>query len=454
MNGDPLVDGAALTASVSNAQSYGEHNGWDRLGEGRFSSPGGLRDTEDLNQSATLQRAHFDAFFATQFCLRHPVSEALHISVTADTLRDGLRRMAHPVGPLWFQMQMTLKARAMVRRRAWGSTPARRARHRETLEGWLGYWRDAEAKATHSLRRLAGPARATGPPPPPGQPGPFVHIPDAIKCQVVWDFYWLLRAQVGQRLKRYHMRVLALLRLRRQRREAPRDAVLEGPGHPLLGSSFHDFESGRPQTLRAVDAALFMEWLQKPKCEYVAGVDLKLKDFLQLANGPNIFQDGDAYPSAVRHASPTVLAFLSSRFCTEPEWLVQRHANPQPVIPPNTTWTPSPPPQFGSDDLPKLDPVPFSALPYNVRIRLSHKRSPSKATAKARRDLTPTDRWPGRGDTTSSSEVHFPDLVPESRSAVELGRSASPARSPGAVARARGRLSFSLPHLTKAGGRI
>lgn len=85
-----------------------------------------------------------------------------------------------------------------------------------------------------------------------------------------WDFYWLLRAQVGQRLKRYHMRVLALLRLRRQRREAPRDAVLEGPGHPLLGSSFHDFESGRPQTLRAVDAALFMEWLQKPKCEYVA----------------------------------------------------------------------------------------------------------------------------------------------------------------------------------------
>lgn len=51
--------------------------------------------------------------------------------------------MAHPVGPLWFQMQMTLKARAMVRRRAWGSTPARRARHRETLEGWLGYWRDA-----------------------------------------------------------------------------------------------------------------------------------------------------------------------------------------------------------------------------------------------------------------------------------------------------------------------
>eukprot|EP00667_Euglena_gracilis_P026974 EG_transcript_32966 len=165
--------------------------------------------------------------------------------------------------------------------------------------------------------------------------------PDDEKGQVLWDLYWLLQTQTNALLKSYWTQWFELLYMRRLIQARPPQVDTE------------DFNMhNEPVSLRAIDAALFIHALRKPKPLFTAGKDIKMAELLRLASaptGPILGLDKNGDP--IRQISPVVSAFQQSPLCRRRNWLATRLQQEQPVIPPRT-WFPE-----GTEDA----PVPFAS---------------------------------------------------------------------------------------------
>eukprot|EP00667_Euglena_gracilis_P006168 EG_transcript_6223 len=281
-----------------------------------------------------VQRSHFSAFFMPHHAISHPLPPKTSLTQTMRILTDGLNKVAQ--NSPWLRLQLHLKVRRTLRKRA-QFLAAAAAQRAETLDSWLAYWEAEEGRIQQGFRQhlqspaalqemLRGPrgtvARCT------------TAVASALKVQVVWELYWILRAQHNHRLKLHEQRVQALIARRRD--------ILQGRLQSGSNHSGVDFWQGEPQTLPAVTAALFVLSLQKPKFQYVAGQAIKATELLRLANAH--LTDG-AWGSPADsplgpQSSPTLLAFLRSPLLTEPEWLKARTWQAQPLLP-VLSWVPS-----------------------------------------------------------------------------------------------------------------
>eukprot|EP00667_Euglena_gracilis_P009871 EG_transcript_10046 len=261
-------------------------------------------------------------------------------------LADGLHKMVSSAP--WFRLQLHLKARFTLRKRT-RCLLRLRTKRVETLDSWLAHWCAAEAKIQQGFRQhlqrspplqevLRGRgtiARCVTP------------VADALKVQVVWELYWILRAQYTHRLKLHWRRALALL--------AQRQATLQHRCAGRVAPATADFWQGEAVSLRAINAAIFVSLLQEPKFQYTAGRDIKATELLRLANA-NL--EAGSWAGVTEsplgpQGCPTLRAFLRSPLLAEPQWL--RFLSKQTVstvIPPRT-WQPTTPPIDGPPASPK-----------------------------------------------------------------------------------------------------
>eukprot|EP00667_Euglena_gracilis_P017801 EG_transcript_18818 len=285
--------------------------------------------------SEEVQRSHFCAFFAAEHRIRRPLPPNAPFSVFMDILIDGLHKMQFSAP--WLRLQLHLKARSTLRKGVRRLALARAGR-RETLDGWLSYWDMAEAKIQGSFRQQLQSSATMQDALQRAQRGIIARavtpMADALKAQVIWELYWILQAQHEYRVKRQAARLVELL--------AQRTAILQRRSCGMDTSSGMDFWQGKPMSLRATNAAIFLLLLQEPKYDCVVGRDIKVNELLRLANAH--LADG-AWGSPADsplgpHTSPTLLAFLRSPLLTEPQWLKSRSKQAGPLIPPRT-WVPA-----------------------------------------------------------------------------------------------------------------
>eukprot|EP00668_Euglena_longa_P008239 GGOE01009919.1.p1 GENE.GGOE01009919.1~~GGOE01009919.1.p1 ORF type:complete len:544 (-),score=129.64 GGOE01009919.1:498-2129(-) len=311
---------------------FGQHETWNDLYRMEDWQP---HKMEEVELSEAVQRAHLSAFFADQYGLRYPVSPLLALDATMAMIRGSIQQLS--AGSLWYRLQLGLKVRIVMRRflqrKIEGRGP-RESRER-LLDGWLQYWREAEAKAWAAHRghvNLSTAQRAAfGAPgaPPPSSAASLALVPDSVKARVLWELYWLLHAQTLRERSLYWTRWWALLRKRQKLRSQVSSL------HQLRNyvDETTDFLGNDPVSLRAINATLFVMALQVPHFRYRAGEEVTLKLLLLLANAPQqVFHvnDPDAW---VRPTSGVVDAFLDSSLCTDPTWLRARLNLSVPVIP-------------------------------------------------------------------------------------------------------------------------
>eukprot|EP00668_Euglena_longa_P008238 GGOE01009918.1.p1 GENE.GGOE01009918.1~~GGOE01009918.1.p1 ORF type:complete len:466 (-),score=93.13 GGOE01009918.1:1869-3266(-) len=313
---------------------FGQHETWNDLYRMEDWQP---HKMEEVELSEAVQRAHLSAFFADQYGLRYPVSPLLALDATMAMIRGSIQQLS--AGSLWYRLQLGLKVRIVMRRflqrKIEGRGP-RESRER-LLDGWLQYWREAEAKAWAAHRghvNLSTAQRAAfGAPgaPPPSSAASLALVPDSVKARVLWELYWLLRAQTGRALTRHWQRWIGLLQQRRTLKEQP--TQIES----------RDFLRFQPQTLAGVNAALFVTYLQEPCMPVVPGRQIRFAELVRLTLAPNIFTEGEAaVDHALRHVSPTLIAFLDSELCHDPEWFRERYTNQERLhlLVPPMAWKP------------------------------------------------------------------------------------------------------------------
>eukprot|EP00667_Euglena_gracilis_P021777 EG_transcript_23956 len=221
-----------------------------------------------------VQRSHFRAFFAEQHQIRRPLLPDANLPAMMRILVDGLRRMASSAP--WFRLQLHLKVRNTLRKRAHRALQMR-AERAETLDGWLQFWCAAEARIQQNFRQqLVSPV--TMQEVLRWQPGTIARaitpVADALKVQVIWELYWILRMQYTHRLKTHVWRLLSLL--------AQRQAFKLQRSPKVSASATVDFWQGEAVSLRAINAAIFVQSLQEPKFQYAVGRDIKVTELLRL----------------------------------------------------------------------------------------------------------------------------------------------------------------------------
>eukprot|EP00667_Euglena_gracilis_P002755 EG_transcript_2760 len=361
-----------------------------------------------------VQRSHFLAFFTKQHRIRSSLPSDANLPAMMCLIADGLHKMTSSAP--WLRLQLHLKVRNTLRKRARRLVLLRTQRI-ETLDSWLTFWCAAEARIQTSFRQqlqhsislqevLRGPratiARAVTP------------VADALKVQVIWELYWILRSQYMHRLKVHWRRLLALMGQRR---------TLIHHQRPTRAPAYaSDFWQGEPVSLRAVNAAIFLQLLQEPKFQYTAGRDIKVTELLRFANA-NLAKNSwvEAVESPLGpQGCPTLLAFLSSPLLTESQWLKSRSKQTNTFIPP-CTWGPplrgqlGTPPSGGELSGPQ-DVVGQSRLPAGSAVlmvrcnsllrpdpaRLSltapHRLQPLSARDTVSPERTFSPRLPGAGD--------------------------------------------------------
>eukprot|EP00667_Euglena_gracilis_P007167 EG_transcript_7229 len=284
-----------------------------------------------------VQRSHFGAFFMAHHAIRRPLLPKASLTCTMQVLVDGLRKMGDRAP--WLRLQLHLRVRRTLRKRA--RRQALAGAHRtETLASWLAYWEAEEGRLQQGfrqrlqstvalqdvLREYRGAlARATTP------------VADPLKVQVVWELYWVLRAQYTHSMKLHWQRLQGLLTYRRD--------LLQRRALGLLSYDGVDFWHEEPRSLPAVTAAIFVLSLQEPKFQYAAGQNIRATELLRLANA-NLADGswaGAADSPRGPQGCPTLLAFLNSPLLTEPQWLKWRSRQAAPVVP-RCTWAPRGPP--------------------------------------------------------------------------------------------------------------
>eukprot|EP00667_Euglena_gracilis_P009209 EG_transcript_9356 len=268
-----------------------------------------------------LRHAHFNAFFASEFPLRHSLHPKVSLANAVKLVCDGLHKMVS--SRPWFALQFHVKAHATLRKYAKRHILATMQRD-ALLDNWLEAWQVAEANSQQKYRkqlesqatlteRLRGQehvvARAITP------------IADGIKVQVLWELYWLLRHQYRRRWAEFLQQWRCLLA---RRRELMKAQELNG-----VETSPRDFWEGEPQSLRALDAAIFACALQEPQFKHAVGhsSDVKVYELLRLANAN--LEEGTwtlDRPLGLGHATPTMMAFLASPLCTDEAWMRGQYA--------------------------------------------------------------------------------------------------------------------------------
>eukprot|EP00667_Euglena_gracilis_P016567 EG_transcript_17336 len=311
-------------------------------------------DPVDACKESTLsegvQRSHFSAFFAVKYAGCCPLPPDASMFAMMRVLADGLRKMSSSIA--WFRLQLHIKARRTLRRRAHCLVQTRTKRT-ETLDSWLNFWCAAEARIQQAFRQqLQSPvtlqevrrgqcghiARAVTP------------VADSLKVQVVWEVYWILRAQYTHRLKLHCQRLLALFAQRKEIRHRRAMGLYHSNG---------DFWQGEARSLRAINAAIFLSILQEPKFHYAVGRDIRATELLRLANAN--LEEGSWVELADSplgpQGCPTMLAFLRSSLLVEPHWLKVRSKQTSAIVPPRT-WSPA---RLRREGRPMSPPSPASA---------------------------------------------------------------------------------------------
>eukprot|EP00667_Euglena_gracilis_P016135 EG_transcript_16855 len=287
--------------------------------------------------SEKVQRSHFEAFFRATHRLRCTLVLSRTLAHTMQALKDALRRWN--TSPLWLQLRWGLRLRLLLKRRVRALCTAAAQRRRETLESWLAYWEEGEARVHDQVRaRLAqspkgGTAGLTA-----AQAGQLAEVrvlastPEQVKQRVLWELYWLLHTQYATQKHEHWVRWRALLRKQAALREQQARATRRSSPRFAL-----DFMHREPVTLRAVNAALFVEALQAPRFRYRAGCEVTLPELMRLATAPQrVFAPSDV-EVPLRHASAVVTTFQDSPLCSDPAWLHRRYGRPVPLIP-EQTW--------------------------------------------------------------------------------------------------------------------
>eukprot|EP00667_Euglena_gracilis_P011597 EG_transcript_11851 len=315
-------------ADVAYVAQFGEHQAWNDLHDAHSWQP---LSPLQVNESQKVQEAHFNAFFRPRHALRHALAPAQRLGWKMRIVLHCLGRWA--AASVWFRLHASLRARAILKRRMRQFCTGAAKHRQETLESWLEYWRDSESKAQDELRtRLRNTRAMTGMTAERAGQVALAQVMtstcDAVKCRVLWQLYWLLRAQVAVQRMEHWARWQGLLQQR-----CTLLSRFEVSGRPLPHHAGPDFQSQSPVSLRAINATLFLLALQTPRFRYRAGVEVTFKELVRLSNAPQrVFHPGE--PEArLRHASAVVTAFADSPLCSSRAWLVQRHAMPVPIIP-------------------------------------------------------------------------------------------------------------------------
>eukprot|EP00667_Euglena_gracilis_P007434 EG_transcript_7505 len=237
---------------------------------------------------------------------------------------------------MWLAIEKRLKVRCTMRRYAVPVCRGLKQEREKVLEELLDYWHSCEAKSQEVVRVRKSSCVAWNP-----MTSSLAHslarasmnTPDGLKATVVWDLYWLLRAQHNVKAKAYWRRWYALHR----RRAELRQEVLEGSykGSSELNDVL-DATHVETMSLPTVNAAIFLMAMQPPRFQAEVGRHVTVQDLVRLANG-NLKMDfsefGDVPWAELRRIPPTVFPFLSSQLCDDPNWLRQRCLQAIPVIP-------------------------------------------------------------------------------------------------------------------------
>eukprot|EP00668_Euglena_longa_P027929 GGOE01034985.1.p1 GENE.GGOE01034985.1~~GGOE01034985.1.p1 ORF type:complete len:478 (-),score=119.37 GGOE01034985.1:1346-2746(-) len=274
------------------------------------------------------QRRQFLAFFPVIFPLRHCPPEGLPLFHNIKAVRHLLDKHTAVV---WFQLLRKVRSRCAFRRHIRNHIEQQRKEREIVLESWMGYWRTMEMKATVEVRKqIQAPQPAVTTPQQQAKMAlrrSFMVTPDGVKTEVLWQLYWLLHAQLNQQIKVHWDRWLALNHQRTELRKSTDDTFRL------------DFSQGVPQTLRAVNAALFIQELQQPQKRFPTGRVVTFKEMLRLADCFNDLPDWVELQSPASITS-AMAGFLTSPLCTDSRWMAARYNQPTPVIP-KCSWTPS-----------------------------------------------------------------------------------------------------------------
>eukprot|EP00667_Euglena_gracilis_P003620 EG_transcript_3628 len=325
----PTAARAHRSASVGFVSHFGQNREWNQLHDTKEWAA--LVEDGNARMSEASQRAHFVSFFSSKHTLRNFPPNNIPLLEVMQVMRHGLFKQAH--AQIWYRLfrSLRLRCRFQAFSRAYFS---RAKQEREAvLDGWLEFWRAAERRAAADLRKQIQVAKPTDP----RQSGrttllhAMVVTPDPLKVDVLWQLYWLLRSIFSQQTQAHWDQWLWLIHRRRELKQQP---------PPAANTLTLDFTAGTPQTLRAVNAAFFLQMLRRPRMAYPKGKDVTFKEMVRLANANNALPEWAAVP-ATAAVSSAMAGFLTSPLCADPEWMAFRLGQPSPLIP-KRSWVPLP----------------------------------------------------------------------------------------------------------------
>eukprot|EP00667_Euglena_gracilis_P003953 EG_transcript_3968 len=276
-------------------------------------------DASPARASERLQHCHFMTFLASSFTFRHPLSADTKVGEATGMVAKCLRKGG--ASSIWVWLLLAIKRFARLQMGLLRAHQKMRLRRDSTLNRWLQFWQENEAKVRQKIRHTGASLDLS---PASKSRRALVHAmamtPDRLKVEILWTLYWLLWAEVSHRSVVYWAEWLPLVHFR------GRVAAEQGMG--LYNPN------PNPRSLLEANAAFFIKALQAPKFDFVAGRDFSFKDLLRFASPVP-----DHYPDIPPEAPPYFAAFLTSSLCGDPEWMIERCRRPSPLVPP-CTWTP------------------------------------------------------------------------------------------------------------------
>eukprot|EP00667_Euglena_gracilis_P005736 EG_transcript_5776 len=191
--------------------------------------------------------------------------------------------------------------------------------HREkVVEEWLDYWRSCETKSQEVVELRKTVVSAWSP-----MTSSMAHslarastkTPDGLKATVLWDLYWLLRAQHSGKALAYWRRWYALHRRRAELRQQVLEGTYKGPKEL---NDVLDATHVETMSLPTVNAAIFLMAMQPPRFQAKVGRHVTVQDLVRLANG-NLKLDfsefGDVPWAELRRIPPASRAGCGGRPC-------------------------------------------------------------------------------------------------------------------------------------------
>eukprot|EP00667_Euglena_gracilis_P011046 EG_transcript_11254 len=366
--------------------------------------------TTKTESAESLERAHFHAIFGQRFPMRHAGDPAsLPIGAATSTAKAALQRGVEV--RLWCLMLKHARILVRTRNHLIALCQENRRRRATLLEAWKQYWTDCEDRRQQRLRHKlhAEPPQYARHPSRHALPRAMAVTPEAMKEKVLWELYWILKAQYGHETAEYWNRLFDVRHEYQQLRE-------KGIG-----------------TARKL-AEFFIVATQAPSFHFEMGADVVFKDLINFAGshdhrfvaamGGELAGDtpeaGQPMAACSCPAHNTYATFLRHPLCRHPDWLQARHANCLPLVPPLPCAIPR---SITLTELPSLRPSGGGPLPS----RPSFFKKP--LGAKSPRDCpSPRPAFPSSptfptsvtfcGSPTISASPTFSVLSPSARSSL------------------------------------